>query len=141
MLVSIIALLAAGTPTPVCHRINAAGAVAHYAMLSGRSDARGVAAMYAADGVLVGPDGAPITGPVEVEKFLAGFGAYKLANYTMTIDATERVGGGWRTAGVFRQNGSDPAGAPFSAQGRFVIDWRCARQGWRIAHLATTPGT
>ncbi|MBS0479432.1 MAG: nuclear transport factor 2 family protein [Proteobacteria bacterium] len=140
MIVAIAAsLLASGTPAPVCHGVGLPAAVARYAVLSRASDARRVAAMYAPDGVLVGPKGAPYTGPAEVERFLGGFGAYKLADYVMTIDASAPQGKKWRTEGGYRQTGADPSGAGFVASGRFTIEWACRRGGWRVVRLTTTP--
>ena len=139
MIVAMLALTVAADAPTTCRGVGLPAAVARYARLSRAMDVRHVAAMYAADGVLVGPGGAPISGPSEVERFLGGFGAYKLADYAMTIDATTPAEKGRRTEGGYRQHGTDPAGTAFDASGRFTIDWRCQRVGWRIARLTTAP--
>ena len=142
-MIAIIIAVATATPAtpagPVCRGAALAEAVARYARLSRMMDVAGVGATYARDGVLVGAGGAPITGPGEVARFLGGFTGYRLFDYTLTIEATARQGDGWRTAGTYRQRGSDPAGAAFSANGRFTADWRCTRRGWRLTRMATAP--
>ena len=111
-------------------------------MVSGRTGIRRISAPNGASAsftALTTAGGAPITGPGEVARFLGGFTGYRLFDYTLTIEATARQGDGWRTAGTYRQRGSDPAGAAFSANGRFTADWRCTRRGWRLTRMATAP--
>jgi len=100
---------------------------------------RRTAALYAADGVLVGPGGAPITGPVEIEAFLAGFGGYTLGKQEMRMEWIKPTGasGVFHTEGVFSQNGNDPKGVAFAVDGRFQADWRCTKAGWRVVRMHT----
>ncbi len=134
-------LLAAAAEAPLCHGAGLDRAVARYALTAKAMNPRRTARLYTIDGVLVGPKGEPISGPVEIEAFLAGFGGYKLGEQVMTIDATSAAeGGGWRTDGVYRQRGNDPKGAAFEAGGRFRAEWRCTKAGWRVARMQTFPG-
>lgn len=129
--------LAAAPFGPLCRGAGLEAAVAHYADIARAMDPRRTAALYMADGVLVGPEGAPITGPVEIEAFLAGFGGYKLGEQKMTIEWIKPAAarGVFHTEGLYSQRGNDPKGAAFAVSGRFQADWRCTRAGWRVVRM------
>lgn len=137
----LIALAAAATPFgPQCHGVGLEAATARYADTARAMNPRRTAALYAADGVLVGPQGAPITGPAEIEAFLAGFGGYKLGEQKMTMEWIKPAPakGVFHAEGLYRQSGSDPNGAAFAASGRFQADWRCTKAGWRVVRMNTS---
>ena len=141
-MIGLILAMAAAPFGPSCRGAGLEAAVAHYATVARANDPRRTAALYAPGGVLVGPGGAPITGPVEIEAFLAGFGGYKLGEQVMTLEFIKPMPrkGDFATGGIFRQSGSDPKGAAFSANGRFDADWRCTKAGWRVLRMSTSPG-
>lgn len=130
MIVAIVAsLLANGAPAPVCRRVALGAAVARYARLSAAKDGRRVAAMYAPEGILFDGD-APVTGPAEVERYLAGAGAYMLGDYTLTDIATKPLNDGWESYGSYRDG---------RASGSFNLRWRCTKLGWRVTAMRTIP--
>lgn len=130
----------AATDAPRCRGVGLEAAVTHYADVARAMDPRRTSRLYAADGVLVGPKGEPVTGPAEIEAFLAGFGGYKLGEQVMTVDRSTRDGAMWRTEGQFRQRGNDPNKAVFASGGRFRADWRCLKGGWRVQRMQTFAG-
>jgi ketosteroid isomerase-like protein len=141
MIALIIAAAAvAASDAPRCRGRSLDVAVAHYADVARAMDPRRTAQLYAADGVLIGPNGEPVTGPKEIEAFLAGFGGYKLGEQVMTVDTTEHSDNGWRTIGEFRQRGNDPDKQAFAAGGRFRAEWRCLKGGWRVQRMQTFAG-
>jgi ketosteroid isomerase-like protein len=141
MIALMLAAAAAGSAdTPRCRRASLDAAVSHYADVARAMDPRRTASLYAADGVLVGPKSEPVTGPKEIEAFLAGFGGYKLGEQVMTVDTTERTATGWRTIGEFRQRGNDPKNEAFATGGRYRAEWRCLKGGWRVARMQTFAG-
>ena len=125
---------------PQCRGVALDAAVTHYADIARAMDPRRTAQLYAADGVLVGPKSEPVTGPKEIEAFLAGFGGYKLGEQLMTVDTTERIATGWRTVGDFRQRGNDPNKPAFATGGRFRAEWRCLKGGWRVQRMQSFAG-
>ncbi|MGN6820082.1 MAG: nuclear transport factor 2 family protein [Sphingomonas sp.] len=139
-LMLVAAAAATAAEAPRCRGIALDAAVAHYADTARAMNPRRTAQLYAADGVLVGPKGEPVTGPAEIESFLAGFGGYKLGEQVMTVDTASRDGTGWRTDGTFRQRGNDPKNVPFTAGGRFRAEWRCLKGGWRVQRMQTFAG-
>jgi len=128
------------TNAPQCRGVALDAAVTHYADVARAMDPRRTAQLYAAEGVLIGPKGEPVTGPKEIEAFLAGFGGYKLGEQIMTVDTTERTASGWRTVGEFRQRGNDPKNEAFTSGGRFRAEWRCLKGGWRVARMQSFAG-
>jgi ketosteroid isomerase-like protein len=143
LMLAATAAVAGETPpsnTPRCRGIALEAAVSHYADIARAMDPRRAASLYAADGVLVGPKAEPVTGPKEIEAFLAGFGGYKLGEQVMTVDTTERTATGWRTIGEFRQRGNDPKNEAFATGGRYRAEWRCLKGGWRVARMQTFAG-
>lgn len=125
---------------PRCRGVALDAAVTHYADVARAMDPRRTAQLYAADGVLVGPKGEPVTGPKEIEAFLAGFGGYKLGEQVMMVGTTERTATGWRTVGEFRQRGNDPNKQAFASGGRFRAEWRCLKGGWRVQRMQSFAG-
>jgi ketosteroid isomerase-like protein len=134
------ATAAAVSDAPRCRGVALDAAVGHYADVARAMDPRRTAQLYAADGVLVGPKGEPVTGPREIEAFLAGFGGYKLGEQVMTVGSTERTATGWRTAGEFRHRGNDPKNDAFATGGRYRAEWRCLKGGWRVQRMQTFAG-
>ena len=130
----------AASDAPRCRGVALDAAVTHYADVARAMDPRRTAQLYAADGVLVGPKSEPVTGPKEIEAFLAGFGGYKLGEQVMMVDTTERIANGWRTVGEFRQRGNDPDKQAFATGGRFRAEWRCLKGGWRVARMQSFAG-
>ena len=131
---------AAASDAPRCRGVALDAAVGHYADVARAMDPRRTALLYAADGVLVGPKGEPVTGPKEIEAFLAGFGGYKLGEQVMTVDSIERTASGWRSIGEFRQRGNDPKNEAFATGGRYRAEWRCLKGGWRVQRMQTFAG-
>jgi ketosteroid isomerase-like protein len=142
MLVAVATVASEAPPTnaPRCHGVALDAAVGHYADIARAMDPRRTASLYAADGVLVGPKGEPVTGPKEIEAFLAGFGGYKLGEQVMTVDSIERTASGWRSIGEFRQRGNDPKNEAFATGGRYRAEWRCLKGGWRVQRMQTFAG-
>lgn len=140
MFVSMLLAVAAAADAPRCRGATLDAAVTRYADTARTMNPRRTASLYAADGVLVGPKGEPVTGPAEIEAFLAGFGGYKLGEQVMTVDTTGRDGTAWRTEGIFRQRGNDPKNVPFATGGRFRAEWRCLKGGWRVQRMQTFAG-
>jgi ketosteroid isomerase-like protein len=143
LMLAATAAAAGETPSsnaPRCRAIALDAAVGHYADIARAMDPRRTASLYAAGGVLVGPKAEPVTGPKEIEAFLAGFGGYKLGEQVMTVDTTERTATGWRTVGEFRQRGNDPKNEAFATGGRYRAEWRCLKGGWRVARMQTFAG-
>jgi ketosteroid isomerase-like protein len=134
------AAAAAATDAPRCRGVALDAAVSHYADVARAMDPRRTAQLYAADGVLVGPKSEPVTGPKEIEAFLAGFGGYKLGEQVMTVDTTERMATGWRIVGELRQRGNDPDKQAFASGGRFRAEWRCLKGGWRVQRMQSFAG-
>jgi ketosteroid isomerase-like protein len=134
------ATAAAVSDAPRCRGVALDAAVGHYADVARAMDPRRTAQLYAADGVLVGPKGEPVTGPKEIEAFLAGFGGYKLGEQVMTVDSIERTASGWRSIGEFRQRGNDPKNEAFATGGRYRAEWRCLKGGWRVQRMQTFAG-
>lgn len=145
MIVLMLAAAAATTnapPTnaPRCRGGGLDAAVTHYATVARAMDPRRTAQLYASDGVLIGPKAEPVTGPKEIEAFLAGAGGYKLGEQIMVVDTTERTATGWRTVGEFRLRGNGPKNEAFTVPGRFRADWRCLKGGWRVQRMQTFAG-
>jgi len=144
-MIALILAAAAATDAPPsnaprCRGVALDAAVTHYADVAREMDPRRTAQLYAADGVLIGPKGEPVTGPKEIEAFLAGFGGYKLGEQLMMVGTIERVATGWRTVGDFRRRGNDPKNDAFPTPGRFRAEWRCLKGGWRVARMQSFAG-
>jgi hypothetical protein len=122
----------AGVPLPVM--------VERYATLTRTQDIRQLSRLYGRNGLLIGPDGAPITGAGEVEQYLSRFAGYLVSDDTLVIDRIEPVPGGWRSTGHFSQHGTTPDKKPYAAQGSFVADWACERHSWRVLRMRTASG-
>ena len=140
MIALMLAAAATAANAPRCRGVALDTAVMRYADIARMMDPRRTAQLYAADGVLVGPKGEPVTGPKEIEAFLAGFGGYKLGEQVMTVDTAERIATGWRTVGDFRQRGNDPNKTAFASGGRFRAEWRCLKGGWRVQRMQSFAG-
>jgi len=134
------AAAAAAADTPRCRGAGLDTAVTHYADIARAMDPRRTSRLYAADGVLIGPRGEPVTGPAEIEAFLAGAGGYKLGEQVMVVESASRDGAVWRTDGEFRLRGNDPNKPAFSRSGRFRAAWRCLKGGWRVQRMQTFAG-
>jgi len=134
------AAAASAADAPRCRGVGLDAAVTHYADIARAMDPRRTSRLYAADGVLVGPKGEPVTGPAEIEAFLAGAGGYKLGEQIMAVDTSSRDGAAWRTEGEFRQRGNDPHKPAFTTGGRFRAEWRCLKGGWRVQRMQTFAG-
>lgn len=136
----LLALVVAAAPFgPLCRGQGLEVATAHYAATARAMNPRRTAALYAADGVLVGPQGAPVTGPAEIEAFLAGFGGYTLSKQEMRMEWIKpaAAAGVFHTEGLFSQSGNDARGTAFTVNGRFQADWRCTKAGWRVVRMHT----
>ena len=132
--------VAAAADAPRCRGVGLDAAVTHYADTARAMDPHRTSRLYAADGVLIGPKGEPVTGPAEIEAFLAGAGGYKLGEQIMVVDTTSHDGTAWRTDGEFRLRGNDPNKPAFAASGRFRAAWRCLKGGWRVQRMQTFAG-
>ena len=136
MIPLMLMLAAPGTFGAVCRGADLTAATARYANVTKAMNPRRTAQLYATDGVLIGPNGEPYTGPVEIEAFLAGFGGYKLGEQTMRTEWVKDKGAGlFHTGGIYSQSGNDPKGAAFKIDGNFHADWRCTKAGWRVARM------
>ncbi len=136
MIPLLLMLAGADAIGPVCRGASIEAAIARYAATAKTMNPRRVAALYAADGILIGGGGEPYTGPAEIEAFLAGFGGYKLGEQMMRMEWVKDKGAGrFETGGVYLQSGSDPKGAPFKVDGNFHADWRCTKAGWRVERM------
>ena len=138
MLALLLTVDAATTP-PACGAEPLAGAIAAYARAIETQDAAATAARYGEDGVMAGPGGQEIAGQAAVRDLLQQFSAFKVTQQRMTITATAAAGPAWRVSGRFDQQGTDPDGAAYHAQGRFDSLWACSTDRWRIKYMATTP--
>ena len=110
-----------------------------YAAASNKGDAKGVAALYTADAVRLGPDGQVVTGQAAIEKQHAAAyaGPQKGAKVTLRHGRTHTV-----TPDVVIIEGTyESTGGATPSKGRYVNT--VVRQGgqWRLASVVAVPDT
>ena len=140
----LLALAAAEPPAPPrCAAEPITAAVDRYAAATRRQDSRAIAAFYGADGILIGGDGAPLTGAAPIARMLDRFAEYRVTDERMTTDAVVALAAAagraqqWAVTGSFDQHGTAPDHTSYAAHGRYDSVWACAAGGWQIARMAT----
>lgn len=123
---------AAGPRTP-------AAALARYAELTRRTDAEGLAAMYAADGRLERDGAPPLVGPDAVRSFLAQFRDFSVLEDRMTVERESVSGDRASQAGRYFQRVRLPDARVVTAAGGFEAEWVRVGGGWRVARMRAVP--
>jgi ketosteroid isomerase-like protein len=82
-----------------------------------KSDAKGVAAFYTEDSLLLPPSHDVIKGPAGVEKFFAGLFANGVTAHKLELIEAEGEGGLVAAAGKWSASGKDANGAPATFSG------------------------
>lgn len=116
-------------------------ALAHYMTLLKSAPPESTAALYTTDGQLLEPGMAPLTGPVAIRAFLEPIArTVTVSAASATPEATDvygdSVGYQW---GSYHQVAGPTGAPPATYDGRFVIQWRHTRAGWRIVRFLVQP--
>jgi len=116
-------------------------ALAHYMVLLKSSPPDSTAAFYTADGQLLEPGMAPLTGPAAIRAFLEPIvRTVTVSEATATPEATEVYGDstGYQW-GRYHQVAGPTGTPPTTYEGRFVVEWRKTPAGWRIVRFLVQP--
>lgn len=116
-------------------------ALARYMTLLKSAPPESTAAFYTTDGQLLEPGMAPLTGPQAIQAFLEPLArTITVHEATASAEATEvygdSVGYQW---GRYHQVAGPAGSPPATYDGRFIIEWRRTRAGWRIARFLVQP--
>ena len=116
-------------------------ALARYMSLLKTAPPESTAAFYTADGQLLEPGMAPLTGPAAIRAFLEPIArTVTVHEATATADRTEVFGDSvaiqW---GTYHQVAGPNGSPPSTYDGRFVIEWRRTPAAWRIARFLVQP--
>ena len=125
------ALLAAGSGSaaPAGPRAQIEEANGKFAALLAKGDAAGLAAMYAAGGQLVPPNGDFVSGAPDIQKFWQGVmdAGIKSAKLT-TLDVTVR-GNVAAETGKYDMNGADGKALD---SGKYIVVWKREGGRWKL---------
>lgn len=101
-----------------------------------KADAKGIAALYTAEGTRVGPDGTFLVGRAAIEKsYATAFAAQeKKPQLSLQMGQTQTV-----APGVKVMEGRYTIAGPLTAKGRFVNTAVKQGAGWLLASVVTIP--
>lgn len=112
-----------------------------YAELVAAMDEKGIASMFAPDGEVEVPGRAPVRGPAEIERYLAGFRDFHVLSEEMTTTAVTVRGPTAQSTGTYRQRVRLPRGNVVEVHGAYTAVWRRATSpgAWLLKKISTTP--
>jgi uncharacterized protein (TIGR02246 family) len=106
-----------------------------------RMDFNQVADLFAPEGEVVNPGGAPVRGRETIRRFLRSFAGYKVVENTVRAESTRIDGSSAHQVGTYTQAVVVPGGTTVHVRGRFAADWQREGAGpWLLVRMATTPG-
>lgn len=94
-----------------------------------------LAALYTADGVLMPPGMAAVTGRDNIQAAFTGMFGETPEGVTLTLRATQVTANGPVAVerGVYTMTGPGPDGSPMESTGKYLVEWRKVDGEWYLA--------
>lgn len=119
-------------------RLQVDSALVHYDSLIRRTLGDSIAAMYTADGEMLGDNMAPVHGPAAIARLLSQFSGFRVDTEQMRSEALAIADTEATQWGTWRQAATPPGQPMVHVQGRFVAQWiRGCDGNWRLRRLLT----
>ncbi len=99
----------------------------------------GIANLFAEQGELINPGGAPIRGRESIRKFLNSFTEYKVIEENLQADSTVIIGASAMQIVHYHQKVTIPSGKTIDVSGWFKIDWVAENGRWLIRREENLP--